>query len=61
MGGWAYRTTRGVDTSKNQINTALAGVAQWIECRPVNQKITSLIPSQGTWPGLQAGSLVGGV
>ena len=26
---------------------ALAGMAQWIECRPVNQS-TGLIPSQGT-------------
>ena len=26
---------------------ALAGVAQWTECRPVNQKVTSSIPSQG--------------
>ena len=23
---------------------ALAGVAQWIECQPVNQKVTGLIP-----------------
>ena len=27
---------------------ALAGVAQWIECRPVNQRVAGLIPSQGT-------------
>ena len=27
---------------------ALAGVAQWIECQPVNQKVTGLIPGQGT-------------
>ena len=35
----------------------LAGVAQWIECRSVNRKVTGLIPSQGTClgcgPGLQ--------
>ena len=30
---------------------ALAGVAQWIECRPVNQSITSSIPSQVTCLG----------
>ena len=34
---------------------ALAGVAQCIECRPVNQRVTGSIPSQGTclgcWPG----------
>ena len=35
----------------------LAGVSQWTECRPVNQMVTGLIPSQGTclgcWPGPQ--------
>ena len=25
-------------------DSALAGVAQWIECRPVNQGVTGLIP-----------------
>ena len=28
--------------------SALAGVAQWVEPHPENQKVTSLIPSQGT-------------
>ena len=27
---------------------ALTGVAQWIECRPVKQRVTGSIPSQGT-------------
>ena len=39
---------------------ALAGVAQWIECQPVNQKVTGSIPSLGHMPGLQARSPVGG-
>ena len=30
---------------------ALAGVAQWIEHGPVNQRVTGLIPSQGTCLG----------
>ena len=30
---------------------ALAGVAQWTECQPVNQKVIGLIPSQGTCLG----------
>ena len=30
---------------------ALAGVAQWIECQPVNQRVTGSIPSQGTCLG----------
>ena len=27
---------------------ALAGVAQWVECGPANQRIAGLVPSQGT-------------
>ena len=38
----------------------LGDVAQWIEHRPVNQKVASSIPSQGTYlgcgPGLQLGA-----
>ena len=34
---------------------ALAGVAQWIECGPVNQRVTGLIPSQGTGLGYGPG------
>ena len=33
---------------------ALAGVAQWIERQPVNQKLTGSIPSQRHMPGLRA-------
>ena len=32
---------------------ALAGVAQWIECQPVNQTVAGLIPGLGHMPGLQ--------
>ena len=32
--------------------TALAGVAQWIERHPANQRVTGLIPSVGHMPGL---------
>ena len=39
---------------------ALAGVAQWIEGRSVNQRVTGSIPSQGTClgcgPGPQRGA-----
>ena len=35
--------------------SALAGMARWIECWPVNQKVTSLIPSQGTRLGYGPG------
>ena len=34
---------------------AMAGVAQWIECRPVNQKVAGLIPSQVTCLGCGPG------
>ena len=42
-----------VDSIKMQliknIASALAGVAQWIECQPVNQRVIGWIPSQGTF------------
>ena len=34
---------------------ALAGVAQWIECWPVNHRVTGLIPGQGTCLGCGPG------
>ena len=34
---------------------ALAGVAQWIECQPTNQRVTGSIPSQGTCLGCRPG------
>ena len=37
---------------------ALAGVAQWIECWPANERVTGLIPSQGTCLGCRPGSLL---
>ena len=44
------RDTHYVSRREFQI-TALAGVVQWIECGPVNQSITSSIPSLGTCLG----------
>ena len=38
---------------------ALAGVAQWIECQPVNQSITGSIPSQSTCLGCGPGPQYG--
>ena len=38
-----------------QTKIALAGVAQWIGHPPTNQKVTSLIPSQGTCLGCGPG------
>ena len=34
---------------------ALASVAQWIECWPVNQRVAGLIPSQDTCLGCGPG------
>ena len=34
---------------------ALAGVAQWIECGPANQRVAGSIPSQGTCLGCGPG------
>ena len=34
---------------------ALAGVAQWIECRPTNHRVAGSIPSQGTRLGCGPG------
>ena len=39
---------------------ALAGVAQGIECRPVNPRVAGLIPSQGTCLGFGPGPQKGG-
>ena len=38
---------------------ALTGVAQWIECQPVNRKVADLIPSQGTCLGCGPGPQLG--
>ena len=47
--------------SPKKIPLSLAGVAQWIQCQPWNQKVTSSIPSQGTCLRLRATCPVGGV
>ena len=44
---------------KKGASEGLAGVAQWIEHQPVNQKVTGLIPGQGTCLGCGPGSQLG--
>ena len=39
---------------------ALAGMAQWIECPPVNQRVVGSIPSQGTCLGCGPSPQLGG-
>ena len=51
---------RGNDKFKNT-KKALAGVAQWIECPPVNQKVTGFTPSQSTCLGCRPGSPMGAI
>ena len=46
------------DLVKNQ-EGALAAVVQWIECWPVNQRVTSSVPSQGTYLGCRPGPQLG--
>ena len=41
--------------------SALAGVVQWIERGPVNQRVASSDSQSGDMPGLQARSSVGGM
>ena len=41
--------------AKENMSLALAGVTQWIECQPVNQRVTSSIPSQDTCLGCGPG------
>ena len=40
---------------QNSEHSALAGVAQWIQCQSVNQGAVGLIPSQGTCLGCRPG------
>ena len=42
-----------------KINLPLAGVAQWIGCRPANRRVTGSIPSQGTCQGCGPGQVPG--
>ena len=53
-----YPILNGV-TDKKIDRLSQAGVAQWIECRPVNQRIACLIPSQGTCLGCRLGPQYG--
>ena len=46
---WMY----GRFSSVKEIIIALAGMAQWIECRPENQKVAGSIPGQVTWLGFR--------
>ena len=53
------KTKQNKTKQKNKPDPGLAGVAQWIECWPVNQRAGSLIPSQGTCLGCRPGPQLG--
>ena len=42
-------------TTYENTSLALAGVAQWTECWPANQRVAGFIPSQGTRLGCGPG------
>ena len=63
--GWQQKATNSCFTlslslppSKTK-QTALACVAQWMECQPVNQKVAGSIPGQGTCLGCGPGPRLG--
>ena len=51
--GWS------VDPEQKVVGSALARAAQWIECLPVNRRVASTIPSQGTCLGCGPGPRLG--
>ena len=48
-----------IKTKKYHLHIVLAGVAQWTECWPVNQKVAGLITGQGTGLGCGPGPRLG--
>ena len=50
-----WRRTWHKESTQKLEAVALAGVAQWIEHQPANQRVASLIPSQGTCLGCRPG------
>ena len=49
--GTSERDAAGLGKGIKKYKLALAGVVQWIEHHPENQRVTGLIPSQGTCLG----------
>ena len=42
-----------IQVSQEIETAALAGVVQWIECSPANQRVAGSIPSPGTWMAIK--------
>ena len=49
------KETETIKKGQSEIKNALASVTQWIERGPVNHRVASLIPSQGTCRGCRPG------
>ena len=47
------------EVSNKNLSRALTSVAEWIEYQPANQKVTGLIPGQGTCLGCRMGPQCG--
>ena len=48
-------TSSQITKSGNKVNKALAGVVQWIENGPENQRVAGSIPNHGTYLGWKPG------
>ena len=52
----SYQESEQTDSTKKEMSQkALAGVAQWVEHQPVNQRVAGSIPSQDTGLGCGPG------
>ena len=56
---YTWQNTVYISDDKRIQTSALAGVAQWIECQPLNQRVANWIPSQGTSLGCRPGPQLG--
>ena len=56
---WSVWRSQSSNISFKKHFLALAGVSQWIERRPVNQKVSGSVPSQGTCLGCGPGPQLG--
>ena len=59
MGWCSNRLSRLARANLRVLKLALAPVARWIECRPVNWEVASSIPSEGTCLGCGPGPQLG--
>ena len=51
------KSTYSIHPCNNKL-MALAGIPQWVEHGPVNQRVTGSVPSRGTCPGCRPGPCI---